>query len=176
MQQGPYSTNLLIAGWDEKIGPSLYWMDYLATMHSMNIAGTGYGASSSQPIFCSAYQHTKPALSISRCLQHIAIHCLTCASVWLLLSHLLVGGAAHLIDAKTRISSPAHIHAGSYFVLSMVDRLWHPDLTQEEAVKLMEKGIEEVSFAYAASAHDDLTGISCWALLHVQMSICPTAH
>jgi 20S proteasome alpha/beta subunit len=41
--QGPYATNLLIAGWDEKDGPSLYWMDYLATMHSMNIAGTGYG-------------------------------------------------------------------------------------------------------------------------------------
>jgi len=30
-------------------------------------------------------------------------------------------------------------------VLSMLDRLWHPDLTQEEAVELMEKGIEEVS-------------------------------
>ena len=42
--QGPYNTNLLIAGWDEKAGPSLYWMDYLATMHSMNVAGTGYGA------------------------------------------------------------------------------------------------------------------------------------
>lgn len=47
--QGPYSTNLLIAGWDEKTGPSLFWMDYLATMHSMNIAGTGYGA----PNLCS---------------------------------------------------------------------------------------------------------------------------
>ncbi|CAL5218371.1 g39 [Coccomyxa viridis] len=75
LRKGPYSTNLLIAGWDEKTGPSLYWMDYLATMHSMNIAGTGYG---------------------------------------------------------------------SYFVLSMLDRLWHPDLTQDEAVELMEKGIEEV--------------------------------
>ena len=30
-------------------------------------------------------------------------------------------------------------------MLSMLDRLWHPDLTQEEAVQLMEKGIEEVS-------------------------------
>lgn len=30
-------------------------------------------------------------------------------------------------------------------MLSMLDRLWHPDLTQEEAVELMEKGIEEVS-------------------------------
>lgn len=35
--------------------------------------------------------------------------------------------------------------AGSYFVLSMLDRLWRPDLTEEEAVQLMEKGIEEVS-------------------------------
>lgn len=42
--QKPYSTNLLIAGWDEKSGPCLYWLDYLATMHRMNIAGTGYGA------------------------------------------------------------------------------------------------------------------------------------
>ena len=41
--QKPYQTNLLIAGYDEGTGPSLYWMDYLATMHSMNIAGTGYG-------------------------------------------------------------------------------------------------------------------------------------
>ena len=41
--QKPYQTNLLIAGFDEGAGPSLYWMDYLATMHSMNIAGTGYG-------------------------------------------------------------------------------------------------------------------------------------
>ncbi|CAL8470453.1 g9995 [Coccomyxa elongata] len=75
LRKGPYNVNLLIAGWDEKTGPSLYWMDYLATMHRMNVAGTGYG---------------------------------------------------------------------SYFVLSMMDRLWRPDLTQEEAVQLMEKGIEEV--------------------------------
>ena len=35
-------------------------------------------------------------------------------------------------------------HAGSYFVLSMLDRLWRPDLTLEEAQDLMERGIEEV--------------------------------
>jgi hypothetical protein len=29
----------------------------------------------------------------------------------------------------------------------MLDRLWHPDLTQEEAVQLMEKGIEEVTYS-----------------------------
>ncbi len=43
--------------------------------------------------------------------------------------------------------------AGSYFVLSMMDRLWRPDLTQEEAVELMEKGIQEVR-------PDDIAGTS----------------
>lgn len=34
--------------------------------------------------------------------------------------------------------------AGSYFVLSMFDRLWRKDLTEQEALDLMLKGIEEV--------------------------------
>ena len=50
--QNPYQTNLLLAGWDETEGPSLYWLDYLATMHKMNIAGTGYGAHSAVLRFC----------------------------------------------------------------------------------------------------------------------------
>lgn len=33
---------------------------------------------------------------------------------------------------------------GSYFVLSLFDRLWHPDLTREEGLEMMKKGIEEV--------------------------------
>ena len=32
-------------------------------------------------------------------------------------------------------------------MLSLFDRLWHKDLTEEEAVKLMELGIEEVQSA-----------------------------
>lgn len=75
MPQGPYNCNLLIAGYDEGSGASLYYLDYLATMHKMNVAGNGYGA---------------------------------------------------------------------YFVLSMFDKLWHPDLTQDEALDMMKKGIEEV--------------------------------
>uniref|UniRef100_A0A061RBC1 Proteasome subunit beta n=1 Tax=Tetraselmis sp. GSL018 TaxID=582737 RepID=A0A061RBC1_9CHLO len=75
LRRNPYMTNLLIAGYDEKAGPSLYWLDYLATMHSMNVAGTGYG---------------------------------------------------------------------SYFVMSMFDKLWHKDLTEAEALEMMEKGVEEV--------------------------------
>lgn len=75
LRKKPYQTNLLIAGYDEEAGPSLYWLDYLATMHKMNIGGTGYG---------------------------------------------------------------------SYFVLSLFDRLWRPDLSEAEALELMEKGIAEV--------------------------------
>jgi 20S proteasome subunit beta 4 len=75
LRKGPKSTNLLVAGYDEGKGPSLYFLDYLATMHKMNVAGYGYG---------------------------------------------------------------------SWFVLSMYDRLWHPDLTEEEAIKMMKLGLEEV--------------------------------
>jgi 20S proteasome subunit beta 4 len=75
LRRNPYQTNLLIAGFDEEEGPALYWLDYLATMHKMNIAGTGYG---------------------------------------------------------------------SHFVLSLCDRLWHPDMSEAEALELMEKGIAEV--------------------------------
>lgn len=79
LRRRPYSTNLLIAGFDEHEGKegeaSLFWMDYLATMHKMNVGGTGYG---------------------------------------------------------------------SYFVLSMLDRLWRPKLTVPEALEMMEKGVAEV--------------------------------
>lgn len=74
LRKRPYQTNLLIAGHDAA-GPSLYWVDYLATMHAMNVAGTGYG---------------------------------------------------------------------SYFALAMLDRLWRPDLTLDDAVGLMDKAIDEV--------------------------------
>lgn len=41
--QSPYHCNLLIAGYDESTGPSLYWLDYLATLNKINTGGTGYG-------------------------------------------------------------------------------------------------------------------------------------
>ena len=41
--QSPYHCNLLVAGYDEGVGPSLYWLDYLATLHKVNTGGTGYG-------------------------------------------------------------------------------------------------------------------------------------
>jgi 20S proteasome subunit beta 4 len=75
LRKSPYQCNLLVAGYDECTGPSLYWLDYLATLHKVNTGGTGYG---------------------------------------------------------------------SYFALSLFDKMWHPDLTEDEAVAMMEAGIAEV--------------------------------
>ncbi len=36
------------------------------------------------------------------------------------------------------------LRAGSYFVLSMMDRLWKPELSEAEALELMHRGIDEV--------------------------------
>lgn len=75
LRKNPYHCNLLLAGFDEKTGPSLYWLDYLATLNSVNTGGTGYG---------------------------------------------------------------------NYFVQATFDKLWRPDMTQEEALEMIKKGIEEV--------------------------------
>ena len=75
-------------------------------------------------------------------------------------------------------------HAGSYFVLSMLDRLWHPDLTQDEALELMEKGIEEVCWQFRHLACPFLQGTSsplqhaeqAWSLRKVGMCFQKSAH
>jgi len=71
LRKSPYNTNLLLAGFDDDTGPSLYWCDYLATLHHMNICGTGYG---------------------------------------------------------------------SYFALSLFDKLWRKDMSEEDALVIMKKG------------------------------------
>eukprot|EP00897_Mesotaenium_endlicherianum_P001600 jgi/Mesen1/1468/ME000132S00401 len=41
---GSYQTNLMIAGYDEGVGPSLYYLDYMSTLHKLEKGGIGYGA------------------------------------------------------------------------------------------------------------------------------------
>ncbi len=43
--QNPYQTNMMIAGWDKDVGPSLYYLDYIATLHKLEKGGLGYGES-----------------------------------------------------------------------------------------------------------------------------------
>jgi len=49
--QNAYQVNLLLAGYDEKTGPSLYYMDYLASMNKLPFAVHGYGSFFSLSIF-----------------------------------------------------------------------------------------------------------------------------
>lgn len=40
----PYYVNLLLAGYDEKQGPALFYLDYLASLSEVPFAAHGYGA------------------------------------------------------------------------------------------------------------------------------------
>eukprot|EP00695_Tsukubamonas_globosa_P003268 TRINITY_DN543_c0_g1_i3.p1 TRINITY_DN543_c0_g1~~TRINITY_DN543_c0_g1_i3.p1 ORF type:complete len:159 (+),score=47.43 TRINITY_DN543_c0_g1_i3:67-543(+) len=44
LRESPYQVNLLMAGHDEEDGPSLYFIDYMASMHKMKMAAHGYGS------------------------------------------------------------------------------------------------------------------------------------
>uniref|UniRef100_A0A6B2E664 Proteasome subunit beta n=1 Tax=Phlebotomus kandelakii TaxID=1109342 RepID=A0A6B2E664_9DIPT len=47
--RSPYFVNLLVAGYDEKEGSELHFIDYLANAKSVNYAGHGYGG-----MFCAS--------------------------------------------------------------------------------------------------------------------------
>lgn len=51
LRKSPYMANLLIAGYDDKTGPALFWLDYLATMHKTNYSGVGYGSYLAMSVF-----------------------------------------------------------------------------------------------------------------------------
>mmetsp|Transcript_3587 Transcript_3587/g.7251 ORF Transcript_3587/g.7251 Transcript_3587/m.7251 type:complete len:193 (-) Transcript_3587:81-659(-) len=44
LRKKPYQVNLLMAGYDKKVGPSLFYMDYLGSMHKMEFGAHGYGS------------------------------------------------------------------------------------------------------------------------------------
>jgi len=44
LRRNPFQVNLLIGGYDKDKGPSLYFMDYLASMHKMPCSAQGYCA------------------------------------------------------------------------------------------------------------------------------------
>lgn len=75
LRKSPYATDILIGGYDKNIGPSLYWLDHLATLHKTSFSGNGYG---------------------------------------------------------------------SFFVYSYFDKVWRDDLSEEEALEMMEMGVAEV--------------------------------
>ena len=44
LRKGPYQVNLLIAGFDAGVGPSLYFLDYLGALHRVNTGAHGYAS------------------------------------------------------------------------------------------------------------------------------------
>nr|GMD75622.1 proteasome subunit beta type-2-A [Ipomoea batatas] len=40
----PYSVNILLAGYDKQTGPSLYYIDYIASLHKVDKGAFGYGS------------------------------------------------------------------------------------------------------------------------------------
>ncbi|KAE9455006.1 hypothetical protein C3L33_13088, partial [Rhododendron williamsianum] len=43
-QMSPYMVNIILAGYDKETGPSLYFIDYIASMHKVDKAAFGYGS------------------------------------------------------------------------------------------------------------------------------------
>ena len=73
LRKSPYQCNLLLGGYDEDEGPSLYYLDYLASLQKMNYGAQGHA---------------------------------------------------------------------SYFVLSLLDKDYRPDLSEEEAIQLLTRCFE----------------------------------
>jgi 20S proteasome subunit beta 4 len=44
LRKSPYQVNMMLAGWDKHDGPSLYYLDYISTLHKLEKGGMGYGA------------------------------------------------------------------------------------------------------------------------------------
>ncbi|KAF5452794.1 hypothetical protein F2P56_027759, partial [Juglans regia] len=44
LRKNPYSVNILLAGYDKETGPSLYYIDYIATLHKVDKGAFGYGS------------------------------------------------------------------------------------------------------------------------------------
>lgn len=44
LRKNPYMVNIILAGYDKETGPSLYYVDYIATLHKVDKAAFGYGS------------------------------------------------------------------------------------------------------------------------------------
>ncbi|KAL6010626.1 Proteasome subunit beta type-2-A [Asimina triloba] len=42
LRKSPYLVNILMAGYDKETGPSLYYIDYIATLHKIDKGAFGY--------------------------------------------------------------------------------------------------------------------------------------
>jgi 20S proteasome subunit beta 4 len=55
LRKGPYQVNILLGGYDEKSGASLYFLDYMGTLHKLPHAAQGHAAYFCSSIFDKEY-------------------------------------------------------------------------------------------------------------------------
>lgn len=55
LRRGPYQVNILLGGYDEKTGGTLYFLDYLGTLHKVPCAAQGYAQYFCSSIFDKEY-------------------------------------------------------------------------------------------------------------------------
>ncbi|KAI2509449.1 Proteasome subunit [Fragilaria crotonensis] len=72
LRKGPYQVNLLLAGYDDKEGPSLYFLDYMASLQKVKYGAHGHASS-----FCLSTmdRETKPGMTEADALE-IIDHCI----------------------------------------------------------------------------------------------------
>jgi 20S proteasome subunit beta 4 len=51
LRKGPFQTNILLAGYDEGVGASLYWMDYMGALSKVNFGAHGYAGNFISSVF-----------------------------------------------------------------------------------------------------------------------------
>jgi len=61
IRKGPYQVNLLIGGYDANVGPSLYFLDYLGSLHRVKVGAHGYASYFALSIF-DRYYHADCSL------------------------------------------------------------------------------------------------------------------
>lgn len=68
LRSDPYQVNILLGGWDKEEGPSLYWIDYLASSHKTPFSAHGYAGYFLLSIFDKYY---KPGMNLNEGLELI---------------------------------------------------------------------------------------------------------
>ena len=56
IRKGPYQVNILLGGFDDKAGPSLYHLDYFGTLHKVKHGAQGYAQYFCSSIFDKDYK------------------------------------------------------------------------------------------------------------------------
>lgn len=60
--QAPYQVNMMMAGFDKRTGPSLYYLDYIATLQKLEKGALGFGELTTN--FVSKFEHAFSTFSL----------------------------------------------------------------------------------------------------------------